>query len=98
MLHSDALTTITEGFEQFLVRAEDFPARLLRLRSVDDKAFQSSSSSEDETPATEEGDASLDEAAETEREYVRRRLRDESGREPSEEEVDEWLRRHTEGY
>jgi hypothetical protein len=90
--------TFSEGFEVLLVRAEAFPARLLMLRTVDGEVFQSSFSSEDETPGTEEGDASLDEAAETERDYVRRRLRDELGREPSEEEVDEWLRRHTEGY
>lgn len=54
--------------------------------------------SAEEEPETEEGDNSLDEAAKVEREYVRRRLRDEMGREPSEEEIDEWLRRHTEGY
>lgn len=44
------------------------------------------------------GDASLEEAAEREREYLRGRLRDESGREPTDEELDEWLREHTEGY
>ncbi|HEX8138555.1 MAG TPA: hypothetical protein VF544_13390 [Pyrinomonadaceae bacterium] len=33
-----------------------------------------------------------------EREYVRERLREELGREPAQEELDEWLRRHTEGY
>jgi hypothetical protein len=90
--------TFSAGFEVLLVRAEDFPARLLMLGTVDSEVFQSSLSSEDETPGMEEGDASLDEAAETEREYVRRRLLDELGREPSEEELDEWLRRHTEGY
>jgi hypothetical protein len=95
MLHSRAVIEFSEGFELLFVRAEDFPAR--SLRTTGDRAFQSSSSSEDETPASE-GDDSLEEAAETERDYVRRRLRDESGREPSEEEVDEWLRRHTEGY
>jgi hypothetical protein len=68
------------------------------LRTVNDTAFQSSFSSEDEAPGIEEGDGSLDDAAEDERDYVRRRLRDELGREPSEEEMDEWLRRHTEGY
>ena len=88
---------LSEGFEK-LVRAEAFPARLLMLRTVDGLAFQSLFSSEEGTPATDEGDDSLDEAAETEREYLRRRLRDELGREPSEEEMDEWLRRHTEGY
>jgi hypothetical protein len=88
---------LSEGFEM-TVRAEVIPARLLMLRTVDGLAFQNSFSSEDEAPGTDEGNDSLDEAAETEREYVRRRLRDELGREPSEEEMDEWLRRHTEGY
>lgn len=51
-------------------------------------------------PATEggDGDASLEEAAEREREYLRGRLRDELRREPTGEELDEWLREHTEGY
>jgi len=46
----------------------------------------------------EESDASLDEAARNEREYVRGRLREELKREPTEQELDEWLRQHTEGY
>ena len=40
----------------------------------------------------------LDEVARREREDMRPRLRDELGREPTEDELDEWLRRHTEGY
>lgn len=85
------------GLEVKPVRAEIFPARLLMLRTVDDKSFPFFSS-EKEADASDDADASLDEAARDEREYVRRRLRDELEREPSEEEVDEWLRRHTEGY
>jgi len=53
--------------------------------------------SADETPAPD-NDASLEEAVREEREYVRQRLREELQREPTEEEVDEWLRQHTEGY
>ena len=52
-------------------------------------------------PATDGGDggdASLEETAEREREYLRGRVRDELGHEPTEEELDEWLREHTEGY
>lgn len=52
----------------------------------------------DETPSQDETDAPLEEAVREEREYVRRRLREELAREPTEEEVDDWLRRHTEGY
>lgn len=89
--------TNTTGFEVKLVRAETFPARLPMLRTVDDRGFPFFSA-EEEAGASPDEDASLDEAAEDEREYVRRRLLDELKREPSEEEVDEWLRRHTEGY
>ena len=82
-----------------LVRAEAIPARLLLLRTGRDAAVSYSFSSEDRPQKEEEeGRDSLDEAARDEREYVRRRLLNDLGREPSEEELDEWLRRHTEGY
>lgn len=45
-----------------------------------------------------DGDATLEDVAEGERDYLRQRLRDDLGREPSEEELNEWLREHTEGY
>jgi len=52
-----------------------------------------------ESPRREEGDGDkLDEVARREREYVHGRLREELKREPTEEEVSEWLREHTEGY
>ena len=45
------------------------------------------------------GDESeLEQVAENEHKYLHQRLRQELGREPSEEELDEWLRQHTEGY
>ena len=43
-------------------------------------------------------DDSLEDAAEHELDDMRARLREELGREPSEEELSDWLRRHTEGY
>ena len=46
----------------------------------------------------EDVNAPLDDAARTERDYVRQRLGEELRREPTEQEVDEWLRQHTEGY
>jgi len=46
----------------------------------------------------EDVNAPLDDAARTERDYVRQRLGEELQREPTEQEVDEWLRQHTEGY
>jgi hypothetical protein len=54
-------------------------------------------SSEEETEPGD-GDAPLDDAARSERDYVRERLREELKREPTDIEVDEWLRQHTEGY
>jgi hypothetical protein len=50
-----------------------------------------------ETNEVEPGSA-LKDAAETEHDYLHERLRAELGREPSEEELDEWLGQHTEGY
>ncbi len=46
----------------------------------------------------EGGNDSLEDAVEDEQEYLRERLRNELKREPSEAELDEWQRRHTEGY
>jgi hypothetical protein len=44
------------------------------------------------------GESELERVAETEHEYLHQRLKDELGREPTEEELNEWLRQHTEGY
>jgi hypothetical protein len=43
-------------------------------------------------------DATLEDAARHEQDYLRARLRDELGREPTDEELREWQREHTEGY
>lgn len=43
-------------------------------------------------------DENLEDAVRGERDYLRERLRGELKREPTEEELDEYLRRHTEGY
>jgi hypothetical protein len=40
----------------------------------------------------------LEDAARDERDYARERLRRELQRDPTEEEVNDWLRKHTEGY
>jgi DNA-directed RNA polymerase specialized sigma subunit len=50
-------------------------------------------SAEENDPKSE-----LKDVAETEREYLHERLRQELDREPTEEELNEWLRQHTEGY
>ncbi|MDT4969457.1 MAG: hypothetical protein QOJ64_4194 [Acidobacteriota bacterium] len=51
-----------------------------------------------EDDAPDDNSATLDETAVTERDYVRNRLREELKREPSEDEVDDWLRQQTEGF
>jgi hypothetical protein len=45
----------------------------------------------------EEGNA-LEDVVRDEEEVPRQRLREQLGREPTEDEVKEWLRQHTEGY
>jgi hypothetical protein len=45
-----------------------------------------------------QSNAKLEDVAQTEHEYLHQRLREDLGREPTEEELDEWLRQHTEGY
>lgn len=40
----------------------------------------------------------LEKAARAEHEFLHQRLREQLGREATEEELDEWLRQHTEGY
>jgi hypothetical protein len=40
----------------------------------------------------------LEDVAQSEHKYLHQRLREDLGREPTEEELDDWLRQHTEGY
>jgi hypothetical protein len=54
-------------------------------------------SSEKQQPETE-GSGELNEVVRKENEFLTERLRKELGREPTSEELDEWLRQHTEGY
>lgn len=55
-------------------------------------------SSKSSEPNEENKPTELKDIAETEHEYLHERLRQELGREPTEAELDEWLRQHTEGY
>jgi hypothetical protein len=54
-------------------------------------------SSKDQEPETKDS-SELTDVVREENEFLRERLRTELGREPSLEELDEWLRQHTEGY
>jgi hypothetical protein len=55
-------------------------------------------SAEDKDYAPIENAHELEDVAETEHKYLHERLREELAREPTEEELNEWLRQHTEGY
>lgn len=48
--------------------------------------------------AAADGDDSLQDLSREQRELARERLTRELGREPTEDEIDDWLRRQTEGY
>src|ERR1044071_1200254 len=61
-------------------------------------AFNQRDAAAEEATGPDDADAPLEDAAQGEREYVRERLREEWKREPTEDELDEWLRQHTEGY
>jgi DNA-directed RNA polymerase specialized sigma subunit len=50
-----------------------------------------------DSPETNGGETLAD-AARDEREVARERLREELNRDPTDAEIDEWLRQHTEGY
>lgn len=76
------------------------PVRLIemfRYETVDDES-STTPSAEAPKPGGTGAHDSLEEAAEDEQEYLRQRLRDDLKREPTEEEMNEWLRQHTEGY
>jgi hypothetical protein len=55
-------------------------------------------SSEEQEKTESASSPELEEASKAEHEYLHQRLREELAREPTEEELDEWLREHTEGY
>lgn len=55
-------------------------------------------SSENDQSRKRDNSSELSDVADTEHEYLHERLRKELGREPTEEELDQWLRQHTEGY
>ena len=64
--------------------------REIQVMTLDDEQKQ-----DDDNSLTE---GKLEEVAEREHEYLHQRLREDLGREPTEAELDEWLRQHTEGY
>lgn len=63
--------------------------------SVKETAENSAKAVDDKMP---ENDSSLESLIGDEQNLARERLRKELGREPTQEEADEWLNAHTEGY
>lgn len=55
-------------------------------------------SAENKNDADARESSELRDVAENEHQYLHERLRQELGREPTEQELNEWLRQHTEGY
>ena len=53
---------------------------------------------ENDDSSPDDSQADLVSIASDERDFIRETLRAELGREPSEEELNEWLREHTESY
>lgn len=68
----------------------------LTKHAVQYQAAQDEADDDDGPEGT--GDNSLEDIAQDEREIPRERLREQLGREPTGEEIDEWLRQQTEGY
>ena len=78
---------------------ESYRAGFVRRELNDDDAHTVWASAPDEEASISEAPGTaLDEMVRKEQEYLRQRLRDELKREPTEEELNEWLRQHTEGY
>jgi hypothetical protein len=76
-----------------------FQQKQSHLFSIVDYGFMLiQNTASEEAAESEDSDTTLDDAARSEREYVRERLHEELKREPTEEEIDEWVRQHTEGY
>jgi hypothetical protein len=72
--------------------------RRAAFATQDDEGANDSEEADDGEGADKGRDDSLEDAARDERLYARERLRRELGRDPTEEEVNEWLRQQTEGY
>ena len=57
-----------------------------------------SADANEEPTGDQRTDETLAETARKEHDYLRERLRTDLGREPTDEELNDWLRQHTEGY
>ena len=87
-----------DGADQRLILNGTDHQELAVTVSIDNREFEVMSREDKEDSATAAADDALDKVADSEHEYLHERMRAELGREPTEAELDEWLRRHTEGY
>ena len=83
------------GCAYHLPRAKDYPEEDKR---VGDSSEPRPSDGMGQGRESAAGGDTLEDAAREARDVARQSLRNELGRDPSDEEVDEWLRSHTEGY
>ncbi|HEV7472461.1 MAG TPA: hypothetical protein VGN90_00325 [Pyrinomonadaceae bacterium] len=81
---------------RFIITGED--ASLVIETSLATAEVQVMALNEEENTEGKSGDDRLEDVAQNEHEYLHQRLREELGREPTETELDDWLRQHTEGY
>ena len=101
MLHEEQAYLFPKGNDGFMHTPQQGTEVSSRFSIDPDEhgtALEQRDAASEEKTEPEDADAPLEDAAESEREYVRERLREELKREPTEEELDEWLRQHTEGY
>lgn len=83
---------------RFLITGEEKSLAIeMSLETAEVKVMATDETGNEEAQANV-SDEKLADVARTEHEYLHQRLRDELGREPTEAELDEWLRQHTEGY
>jgi hypothetical protein len=88
LLASERKRFIITGEAATLVIETSLATREIKVMTLEDEQKDADGS----------GDGKLEEIAESEHEYLHQRLREDLGREPTEAELDEWLRQHTEGY
>jgi hypothetical protein len=82
---------------RFVITAES--GRLAIEMSLDRREIELMNLEDEREEAAEPSSSTeLKAIAQAEHEYLHQRLREDLGREPTEQELEEWLRQHTEGY
>ena len=84
----DRRRLIVTGEEASLAIETSLATAEIKVMALDDEKNEAGETQENR----------LEDVARNEHEYLHERLREDLGREPTEAELDEWLRQHTEGY